>query len=259
MPRGRTHYQVLGVARDASSIEIANAVRDKLAELKEKPGSSAAEQDVREAYRVLANPDLRADYDEQLPPDPARLAAQRAAEKGPGAMDNVKDLVRPGTERIVWRGLQHAVHLLVGLTDVSLGVAGLALNPGSPQRLYDTLKDPKAPMTFENYSTLFLMYWLLGALLLLCMIPQRSARRSIQMFGWPGTIAFAVASLASVALFCLGCWKIDYARRHHTPWRPMLSYWIGGASAISFPMCGVEVFHTFGVVGLVFMLIHTFN
>jgi hypothetical protein len=114
-------------------------------------------------------------------------------------------------------------------------------------------------MTFQNYSTLFLIYWLLGAALLLCMIPQLSARRSIQMFAWPGAIAVAVAELASLALFFLGCWKIDYAMRDHTPWRPMLSYWIGGASAISFPMCGVEVFHTLGVVGLLFMLIYTFN
>ncbi len=41
------------------------------------------------------------------------------------------------------------------------------------------------------------------------------------------------------------------------PWRPMVSYWIGGASAISFAPFGIEVFHTFGVVWLVFMLIHT--
>ncbi len=40
---------------------------------------------------------------------------------------------------------------------------------------------------------------------------------------------------------------------------PLLSYWIAGASSIGFPVFGVEVFRTFGFVGLVFMLIHTFN
>ena len=173
-------------------------------------------------------------------------------------VNTVKDLVKPSTEKTVVRVLEHAVDLIVSLTDVSLGVAGLALSPGSPQGLYDTLKDPKAPMTLQNYTTLFLLYWLLGAVLLLCMIPQRSARTSIQIFGWPGVIAFAVAGLASLVLFCLGCWKIDFARRHHTPWTPMLSYWISGASAVSFT-CGVDVFDVFGTVGLVLMLIHTFN
>ena len=174
-------------------------------------------------------------------------------------VNNVKELVRSGTERNVVRVLEHVVDLLVSLTDVSLGVAGLALSPGSPQSLYSTLKDPKAPITFQNYTTLFLMYWLLGAVLLLCMIPQRSSRASIQIFGWPGLIAFAVAGLASLVLFGLGCWKIDFARRHHTPWTPMLSYWIGGASAISFPVCGVDAFAVFGTIGLVFMLKDTFN
>lgn len=174
-------------------------------------------------------------------------------------VNNVKSPGRATPQRSVGRVLEHTLHVLVSLTDVSLGVAGLVLNPGSPQKLYDTLKDPVASMTFENYSTLFLMYWILGALLLLCMIPQRSARLSVQIFGWPAKIAFAIAGLASVVLFALGCWKIDYARRHQTPWTPMLSYWIGGAGAISFPIGGIDVFSTFGVVGLVFMLKTTFN
>lgn len=174
-----------------------------------------------------------------------------------GLLDNVRVFFRPGKYSI-GRLLENVIHLMVGLVDVSLGVAGLILNPGSPQALYDTLKDPRAPITFENYSTLFLLYWFLGALLALCMIPMRSSRRSVQMFGWPGVIAFAVASLASLVLFAVGCWKIDVARREHSPWTPMLSYWIGGASAISFPLFGIEVFHTFGVVGLVFMMMHTF-
>lgn len=173
-----------------------------------------------------------------------------------GLFSNVKDLARP---RTLGRLLEHAVHLLVGLTDVALGIAGLALNPGSPEKLYETLKDRMAPMTFESYFTLFLLYWLAGALLLLCMIPLHSKRRSTQIFGWPAGVLHSVVSLACIVLFALGCWKIDHARRHHLPWTPMLSYWIGGASAISFPLCGVELFHTFGVVGLIMMLLHTFK
>ncbi|KAJ3489094.1 hypothetical protein NLG97_g6064 [Lecanicillium saksenae] len=88
-----------------------------------------------------------------------------------GLFNNVKDLTWPRVERTVGRVLEHAVHLLVGLADVALGIAGLALNPGSPEKLYETLRDKTSPMTFESYFTLFLLYWLLGALLLLCMIP----------------------------------------------------------------------------------------
>ena len=181
-------------------------------------------------------------------------------------VDNIKALLlllrrtEKGKEKgnSLGRTMEYVVHLIVGLLDVALGVAGLALYSASPERLYETLKDPVAPMTFENYLTLFLLYWLLGGVLLVFMIPLRSQRRSIQMFGWPAKVAFVVASLASFALFCVGCWKMDVARRTGADWTPMLSYWIGGASAIGFPVCGIELFHTFGVVGLVFMLIHTF-
>ena len=167
--------------------------------------------------------------------------------------------VTPSTDKTVVRMLEYTVDLLFSLKDLSLGVAVFALNPGSPQELYNTLKDPKAPMTFQNYTMLFLLYWLLGAVLLLCILPQRSARASIHIFGWPQKIAFAVAGFVSLVLFCLGCWKIDFARRHHTTWTPMLSYWIGGASAVRFLVCGVDVLDVFGTVALVFMLIHTFN
>lgn len=167
--------------------------------------------------------------------------------------------VTPSTDKTVVRMLEHTVDLLFSLTDLSLGVAVLALNPGSPRELYNTLMDPKAPMTFQNYTTLFLLYWLLGAVLLLCILPQRSARASIRIFGWPEEIAFEVAGFASLVLFCLGCWKIDFARRHHTPWTPMLSYWISGASVVNSLEWRIDVLEVFGTVELVFMLIHTFN
>ncbi len=76
-----TLYQVLGVARDASTTDIEGAFRDKLAELKAHPNLNAQAMDeLREAYRVLANPGRRSDYDETLPLTAAeRTAAMRAA------------------------------------------------------------------------------------------------------------------------------------------------------------------------------------
>lgn len=179
--------------------------------------------------------------------------------EGPaGLVRNLKDIISPDETMHFGRVLERVVHLIVGLADFSLGAAGLALNTRSPHHLYDTLKSPTKAMSFANYSTLFLLYWLLGVVTLIMMIPLRMKRRSIQLFGIPGAVAQGIAALASLVLFGLGCWKIDYARRHGLPWTPMLSYWIGGASAISFPLFGIEVFHTFGVVGLVFMLRHMF-
>ncbi len=93
MPR-RTHYQILGLARGASSIEIANAAREKLAELKSKPASEEQSAAIREACQVLTNPDLRYEYDASLPPDKAMLKEQKAAERGPGNLDMVKDILR---------------------------------------------------------------------------------------------------------------------------------------------------------------------
>ncbi|MGZ5661121.1 MAG: trypsin-like peptidase domain-containing protein [Usitatibacter sp.] len=65
----RTHYEVLGVGRDASSIDIASAFRDKLAAMKANPQAPPEALDaVREAYQTLANPMRREDYDETLAP-----------------------------------------------------------------------------------------------------------------------------------------------------------------------------------------------
>jgi len=46
----RTFYDVLGVARDASSVDIASAFRDTLADMKDKPGVAPEAMDaLREA------------------------------------------------------------------------------------------------------------------------------------------------------------------------------------------------------------------
>src|SRR5689334_20236342 len=76
----RTFYDVLGVARDASSVDIASAFRDKLADMKDKPGVAPEAMDaLREAYQTLANPSRRAEYDRSLPPSTAREARARAS------------------------------------------------------------------------------------------------------------------------------------------------------------------------------------
>lgn len=72
----RTHYDVLGVSRGASSVDIAAAFRDKLADLKSKDGAEEAVATVREAYQVLASPDRRAEYDQELD---ARAPVRRRA------------------------------------------------------------------------------------------------------------------------------------------------------------------------------------
>lgn len=153
---------------------------------------------------------------------------------------------------------ENIVHIFVTLVDISLGISGLVLIPASPQNLWDTLQDVSAPMTLDNYLTLFLLWWILGVLLLVAMLPLRSQERGIQLLGCLGLVVYVIATMASLVLFGLGCWKIDFARRNGLDWTPMLSYWIGGASSISFPFCGIEIFHTFGFVGLVFMLLDTF-
>ncbi|HST00209.1 MAG TPA: DnaJ domain-containing protein, partial [Usitatibacter sp.] len=78
--RGRsipTHYQILGLSRDASSVDIANAFREKLASARARPDADERSEAIRSAYQVLANPASRAQYDAGLPPDP-RLLRERA-------------------------------------------------------------------------------------------------------------------------------------------------------------------------------------
>ncbi len=83
----RTHYDVLGVERDASSVDIASAFRDKLAALKSKPGVlPEALEALREAYQTLANPDRRDEYDESLAP-PASMRPSKAPTDDPGEED----------------------------------------------------------------------------------------------------------------------------------------------------------------------------
>ena len=64
----RTLYQILGVSRDASTVEVEAAFRERMAEFKERTyAGTHSQDDVREAYRVLSNVNVRTDYDETLP------------------------------------------------------------------------------------------------------------------------------------------------------------------------------------------------
>lgn len=71
-----THYQVLGLPRDASSGDIAHAFREKLAEARARPDADPTVEAVRDAYQVLGAPASRARYDAELPPDPRPSRAQ---------------------------------------------------------------------------------------------------------------------------------------------------------------------------------------
>ncbi|HEX4334099.1 MAG TPA: trypsin-like peptidase domain-containing protein [Usitatibacter sp.] len=71
-----THYEVLGLPRDASSVDIAHAFREKLAAAREGPDADQRVEAVRDAYQVLAAPAYRARYDADLPPDPRPAMAR---------------------------------------------------------------------------------------------------------------------------------------------------------------------------------------
>ena len=84
--RGRsipTHYQILGLSRDASSVDIADAFREKLANARTQPDADERSEAIRFAYQVLANPTLRAQYDAELPPDARQLRERARQEREP--------------------------------------------------------------------------------------------------------------------------------------------------------------------------------
>jgi len=114
------HYEVLGIARGASSVEIEAAFRERMAEFRDRTyAGTHTVEDVREAYRVLSNIVARAGYDETLPREPrperrqggvpgwikwalpvaivaaiAGFASIRMAKKSPEAVMNVGPITR---------------------------------------------------------------------------------------------------------------------------------------------------------------------
>lgn len=76
-----THYEVLGVERDASSTDIEAAFRERIGEFRERTYAGVhTVEDVREAYRVLSHGATRAGYDETLPR--VRVAPKRGGVSG---------------------------------------------------------------------------------------------------------------------------------------------------------------------------------
>lgn len=79
----RTHYEVLGVERGASSTDIEAAYRElALAYRDHTYAGTDSLEDIREAYRVLSNTGVRADYDQTLP----RLRVEPRKGGAPGWM-----------------------------------------------------------------------------------------------------------------------------------------------------------------------------
>ena len=60
----RSFYEILGVSRKCSQEEIISAYRKKVIETHpDKGGDSITFQNVRKAYEILSNPELRRNYD----------------------------------------------------------------------------------------------------------------------------------------------------------------------------------------------------
>jgi len=99
--RGTTHYQVLGLSRDASSVDIAHAFREKLAEAQAR-GSEERAEAIRHAYQVLANPVSRRQYDAELPLDPRQRRAQAREEREPNRLvEAFEDMSGPARVALV--------------------------------------------------------------------------------------------------------------------------------------------------------------
>jgi curved DNA-binding protein CbpA len=103
-----THYERLGVAPSASSSEIRAAYR-KLARRTHPdvkgPGVDASMAAVNEAWRVLGDPERRAEYDALLPPErrvtPPPSATQTWARRAPSP-GTTPDAAAPAESRPSW-------------------------------------------------------------------------------------------------------------------------------------------------------------
>ena len=77
-----THYQTLGVSRDASSVEVAAAYREKRDALRAQGADAEALERLNEAYHALSNPDSRQAYDAELPRRVARSRDEDGERRG---------------------------------------------------------------------------------------------------------------------------------------------------------------------------------
>ena len=125
-----THYEVLGVARDASPDEVRDAFR-RLARAHHPDtsvsGSAESLTPINEAWRVLGDPDLRRAYDRQLD-----------SSERPRSVDlaSVQSSVSAPPSSFPWR-------FLAGLAAVAIGVVLLGVatyepsKPGPPDNVLE--------------------------------------------------------------------------------------------------------------------------
>src|SRR5688572_15785655 len=82
-PPKKTLYQILGVSRDASLVDIGLAHEMRVAELEQRvPPDPSGLALVKQAHEVLSNPNRRAMYDAQL-----LTASEKAAAEQQGTTD----------------------------------------------------------------------------------------------------------------------------------------------------------------------------
>jgi serine protease Do len=89
----RTHYQVLGVAHDASSVDLAAAYREKREELQAKSQATPENLErLNDAYRTLTDPFRRQEYDETVLrlPKPKLAAAVEEVREADGTSPWIK-------------------------------------------------------------------------------------------------------------------------------------------------------------------------
>ncbi|HEY4999036.1 MAG TPA: DnaJ domain-containing protein, partial [Usitatibacter sp.] len=99
----RNLYEILGVARDANSLDIGLAYQRRTLELQRAvPQDPSAQSFVHEAHEVLANPQRRAAYDASLVTAAEKAAAAEqespdlVLEAGEEEEDPRKKFVKPG-------------------------------------------------------------------------------------------------------------------------------------------------------------------
>ena len=116
MKPGRTHYEVLGVSRTATSREIRAAYRDRARRLHPDVATSADGDEmgaVNEAWRVLRDTKTRAAYDREL----RRAEAPVPTTVDDGAVDFEEEATEPGpvftTDSIVIAALARGWPVLV--------------------------------------------------------------------------------------------------------------------------------------------------
>ncbi|MGA9279204.1 J domain-containing protein [Ilumatobacter sp.] len=129
----RSHYDVLGVAPDATATVIRESYRRLAREYHpDRTGGSAAGgdkmHDINAAYHVLSDPGRRAVYDAERRERPVWAAAEGGTSVGSDGQPGYRFAYPDGPARIPWRGL------LVASAVAIIGIVVLAqfIEPGEP-------------------------------------------------------------------------------------------------------------------------------